>query len=342
MSRSEIITLVKPAVIVAVLLIYGCAHKPENAPEPTQPQTQTPATKEQPRVSQDSGKAADAQTAAGHEQLKTSQNTGKSAEAQLQAAREKLQVSQDTEKKVQAEFEQLRQSGQASDAVEKDYEAYLSSIKSLVAENREIVSKLEAAMAVPAQNQEKLGPGPESTDETAQLDRQLNQALSKFDEMLLKEMELIRAQSDRKMTSLAEEAAAAADRLRKKGIDVGGSDGQEQPSSQEDDPKDAEASSDESESASKGSSRQTDETDSGGKEAAAAETEAGTAESRQAKAEQGGDGAGKKSQNPDSGYSDEDDDIVARQLREAAEDETDPELKEKLWKEYEDYKRNTR
>ena len=38
----------------------------------------------------------------------------------------------------------------------------------------------------------------------------------------------------------------------------------------------------------------------------------------------------------------EDDDIVARRLRRAAEQETDPELKEKLWKEYEDYKRNAR
>jgi hypothetical protein len=37
-----------------------------------------------------------------------------------------------------------------------------------------------------------------------------------------------------------------------------------------------------------------------------------------------------------------DDDIVARRLRRAAETETDPELKEKLWKEYVDYKQNTR
>jgi len=35
-----------------------------------------------------------------------------------------------------------------------------------------------------------------------------------------------------------------------------------------------------------------------------------------------------------------DDDIVARRLRRAAEQETDPELKEKLWKEYYEYKRN--
>lgn len=37
-----------------------------------------------------------------------------------------------------------------------------------------------------------------------------------------------------------------------------------------------------------------------------------------------------------------DDDVVARQLREAAEKETDPELKKKLWEEYKKYKRGTR
>jgi hypothetical protein len=38
----------------------------------------------------------------------------------------------------------------------------------------------------------------------------------------------------------------------------------------------------------------------------------------------------------------QDDDIVARQLREAAENETDPELREKLWEEYRAYKASTR
>jgi hypothetical protein len=41
---------------------------------------------------------------------------------------------------------------------------------------------------------------------------------------------------------------------------------------------------------------------------------------------------------PDVGSGD-DDDIVARQLREAAINEDDPELREKLWQEYRDYKR---
>ena len=37
-----------------------------------------------------------------------------------------------------------------------------------------------------------------------------------------------------------------------------------------------------------------------------------------------------------------DDDLVARQMREAAEKETDPELKKKLWEEYRKYKRGAR
>jgi hypothetical protein len=36
-----------------------------------------------------------------------------------------------------------------------------------------------------------------------------------------------------------------------------------------------------------------------------------------------------------------DDDVVARRLRKAAEQETDPELKDKLWQEYVEYKKNT-
>ena len=40
-------------------------------------------------------------------------------------------------------------------------------------------------------------------------------------------------------------------------------------------------------------------------------------------------------------YSPDDDDVVARQLRRAAEQETDPELRKKLWEEYRKYKQGT-
>ncbi|MBU6211596.1 MAG: hypothetical protein KJS73_05295 [Gammaproteobacteria bacterium] len=52
-----------------------------------------------------------------------------------------------------------------------------------------------------------------------------------------------------------------------------------------------------------------------------------------------GAGSGAANRGVESGN---DDDIVARRLRRAAEQETDPELKEKLWKEYQDYKRNSK
>ena len=51
-----------------------------------------------------------------------------------------------------------------------------------------------------------------------------------------------------------------------------------------------------------------------------------------------GSGSGAGSQKVRTGS---DDDIVAKRLRKAAEEETDPELKERLWKEYNDYKKAT-
>jgi hypothetical protein len=53
----------------------------------------------------------------------------------------------------------------------------------------------------------------------------------------------------------------------------------------------------------------------------------------------GGHGQGTRQAPPPMGVPEgQDDDIVARQLREAAENETDPGLKEKLWEEYYAYK----
>jgi hypothetical protein len=63
---------------------------------------------------------------------------------------------------------------------------------------------------------------------------------------------------------------------------------------------------------------------------------------------QGGGGAGStgtKGQGPSTTPKNipdgRDDDVIARQIREAAEKETDPELRDKLWKEYIEYKKNT-
>lgn len=53
-----------------------------------------------------------------------------------------------------------------------------------------------------------------------------------------------------------------------------------------------------------------------------------------------GGGSGSSQPNEPQGPIAQDDDIVAQQLREAAENETDPELKKRLWEEYRRYKQS--
>ena len=163
-------------------------------------------------------------------------------------------------------------------------------------------------------------------DPVAELDRQLSASLTEFDGMLLKEMETIESESEAKMRDLAQEAAQAAKRLKEKGVDLGTD----------------ESKSDDSESTPGEEGRQgkAGDTDESGQEKSA-ESQQGEGDDTVAAADSAkGEGSGPK-RDPGSRYSKEDDDIVARQLREAAEKETDPELKEKLWKEYEEYKNNT-
>jgi hypothetical protein len=253
-----------------------------------------------------------------------------SADAKLAKARENLRISQKTEKRIAAELEQLKQSGSASDETIRDYETYLKSVQAMTAENRKIVAQMEAAYAKQASvqsgsdapsysNRDKPAdpgfPQEESMDEVAALDRQLNASLAKFDGMLLKELEEIRAGSSEKLQDLAEEAAEAARRLREKGLDVDTS---------------GSNSSEESQEGREGKP-QTD------RETGSAEGRSGSETASGDRSRQGGEGQSNKNQRREN-Y--EDDDIVARQLREAAENETDPELKEKLWKEYEEYKKS--
>jgi hypothetical protein len=247
-----------------------------------------------------------------------------SADAKLAEAQEKLRISQETEKRIAEEFEQLKASGSASEEAVRDYETYLKSVEAMTAENRKVVEQMQAAYDKkssgetgsdqPSTNEpNKIGdpdiPEEQVIDEVTALDRQLNASLAKFDGMLLEEMDEIRAGSSKKLQDLAEEAAEAAKRLREKGLDVDTSGSKEPEDSRE----------------GQEGGPNTDQ-----------EMESRTGRT-------GTDGSRKGEQGPsrtDQRRADyEDDDIVARQLREAAENETDPELKEKLWKEYEEYKK---
>ena len=346
-----------------MLALVACAQPPATQ-TPRPPQEETPPTsqssssaspgkattepQEAPKKSE-SGAAAAAEKAATRPEEKesaTAAESGKqkpvealstdraatadSADARLAQARENLRISRETEKRIASELEQLKASGNVPDEAVKDYETYLKSVRAMTEENRKIVAQMEAAYEqqspsqaasqtpgskAPDQTTAQGIPEEQAVDEVAALDRQLNASLAKFDDMLLKKMEAIRAGSSQKLQDLAEEAAEAARRLRAKGLDV--------------DTSGSESSGDKQE-APEGQAQ------SGRKPESAAD-QPGTETAAKDGSRKGGEGPSDQNQRRvDYG----DDDIVARQLREAAEKETDPVLKEKLWKEYEEYKKS--
>ncbi len=308
----------------------------ESKPEQTtgkeaggQPQ-QAPAEKSQTRPAA-SGKAGESTApAAAQTSDERPSEAVPTAESKLEKARDDVQVSEATERKIAAELEQLKKSGNASAEDIRNYEIYHERVQAMVAENRKKVEKMEQAYSknkpaaaggsgLPKSSDQTI-PETQTEDRVAALDRQLTASLGEFDAMLLKEMETIETQSAAKMRDLAQEAAEAAKRLKEKGIDLGDADAESSDEGAQQEPSGEKGSSSEE----KGSDAKPGEGD----------------DTVAASGQPTGQGQGPKS---DRGgrYSKEDDDIVARQLREAAENETDPVLKEKLWKEYEDYKRNT-
>jgi hypothetical protein len=156
------------------------------------------------------------------------------------------------------------------------------------------------------------------------LDRQFNESLAAFDEMLLKELRLIQAASAKRMKGLSEAAAEAGKRAGEKG---GGSAAAEKGSTAE-----GEAGGSEGTGKEKGGSG-TEQAKTPGGQGKPGDAGGGGRET-------GGWGPGGSGAPPTTYTPSPDDDIVARQLREAAEKETDPELKAKLWKEYEEYKKS--
>jgi hypothetical protein len=255
-------------------------------------------------------------------------------ESRLELARKDLRISEATEARIASGLEQLKNSGNASHETLEDYEMYLGRAQEMVAENRKIVQELEALHAKYATlssspsastDAQKVSnpklPDEKEYDELGKLDRELNTSLAVFDELLLIEMDEIRTKSAEKMRDLATEAAAAAQRLEEQGVDV--------------EPSSAEASSGARESAPE--SEPSESSPEKGEEGIQSESAGNQQEGSKGKA--GGKASVEGERGRPSGY---DDDIVARQIREAAEKETDPELKEKLWKEYEDYKKGSR
>jgi len=261
--------------------------------------------------------------------------------SELKQARENLRISEATAERIAVELEELKASGQASQEIISDYEFYLTRVQAMVEENCQIVRRMEAAYAGHLSRRKSTGqdtskeledmlnskiPEEQTVDEVAALDQEFNNSLADFDEMLLKEFDDIRARSAEKMRDLAEEAAEASERLREQGVDLDGSES-ERPSDSEEGTEDGEPTDD---TEKEGTDKEKD-----------SDFEEGSVDREGTSRDEPGEGDRDSSREQKRPY-DKDDDIVARQLREAAENETDPELKEKLWKEYEAYKKNSR
>lgn len=227
--------------------------------------------------------------------------------------------------RVQDRFEVLEQDPDASPEQVLAMESYVNEMAKLVALRRQTLADLEAMAGVdtPAEDPEVTAgmeafdsavaslPGtgaPES--EAEKLDREFAASLEAFDGMILAHNEKLAAQMDARLARGEVQAGAqqtaiseAEALLRSMGVDPGTQAGTET------------------------SGRESAEVTDSSRATETGETvaAAGTA--------QPGSAAGGASDRAPRG----DEDIVARQLREAAEKETDPVLREKLWKEYEAY-----
>lgn len=157
-----------------------------------------------------------------------------------------------------------------------------------------------------------------TTDEQiAALDESLNAALGEFDDMLLQEQKTVAmhvpSQTEGgKNTSHSDSQAGDEEGRRDQGDESG---------------------------------RQETESGESEKEPAAPNGEGTDSSDKSRKGAGAGDGtegADRDSSSQSDRLDASDDDVVARQLREAAEKETDPEVKKKLWEEYRKYKESTR
>jgi hypothetical protein len=314
------------------------------SPDETASQTQEPKEKSQESQAAAAGATEARPEKADQNLSKSKQTRPQTSQSKLEKARDDLRVSQATEKRIASELEQLKKSGNATAEDIRNYETYHERVQAMVAENRKIVEKMEAAHAkhppgqeasksaasgAPQKRSDPTIPEEQTQDQVAELDRQLSASLNEFDAVLLKEMESIETESAAKMHDLAQEAAEAAKRLKEKGVDLGSAESES-----------ADDGSKQSEQGAKGEQGKAGEKDPSGKEKGPP-TEQADEDGAVASSDRSKGGGQGPTGDRGSRYSKDDDDIVARQLREAAENETDPELKEKLWKEYEEYKKNT-
>lgn len=230
---------------------------------------------------------------------------------------ERLRMNHTAMVSAEQDFHERRQRGSLNGSEAADYAAYVARLHRLVAED--CVALAEAglsappALGCPSQPLPVLAPasidqaGEQTADEqVAVLDAELSAGLGEFDEMLLREQERVRAAAPMQDSAGGVGSGAGNDGTAEGAEGEGGESGAESGDG-------SDGSDGDEGGASRGGGAGPGARQQGGKQAAPADIPDGS-----------------------------DDDVVARQLREAAEKETDPELKKKLWEEYRKYKQGTR
>jgi hypothetical protein len=244
---------------------------------------------------------------------------------------ERLRADHAALQEAERDFRWRRTQGSLGAAEAVDYAAYVNRLRDRVA--RDCLALASGNFAplppdLPCAAFSSVGPAAASIDtraeqtpreRTATLDAELDTALGEFDEMLLREQERVKAATPRSADSGGGGLGGAGE-AGGSGSQAGGKDGQQ-----------GEAG----EMADAGSTAAGATGDAAG--SASGEAGSGGRGGREGAAGQAGT-RGQPADIPDGS----DDDVVARQLREAAEKEKDPELKKKLWEEYRKYKQGTR
>jgi len=241
---------------------------------------------------------------------------------ELAQARHDLFISEQVLARVSERVRTARSDPATAPEERKRLDEYLVRVRDLVALNRERVRSLEKTAAAPPAGMPAGGTAsgiPSATthaEEVAALDAKLSGSLADFDALLLEEA--------RKARSRAPTRASATGLAGSSG---GGANGSNTQQSGRDGGKETERTA---------SSQQKTET-------ASSSTTSRSAGGRIEGADPGVTGVpGAASPPPPDVGDGRDDDIVARQIRRAAELESDPELRKKLWDEYRKYKEGTK
>jgi len=256
------------------------------------------------------------------------------AESQLEAARNELRLRVEAERRMRHDFETLLAGGRMSATEVADFEEYLVGLGVMVDRQRAIVAGLEGKGPQNAAGGSQVMPlpgdfhrGQTDAEKIALLDAALGSSLSEFDEKMLREQKEL---AEKSRTSSSGEGG------EDQSTQAGGAEGGQAEGKAG---RDAPGSPDGGESEQQRKARE--QAESGGDADKGEENKGSDQVASAGGASESGQQTGRTPPPPDIADG-KDDDIVARQLREAAETEQDPELREKLWDEYRKYKSSTR